>query len=64
LSLSVALADANVLVPRTLRDYIVYSAKSGAFQLRWSQTIPDEMSRNTSGSSGSVPRTQPNVNTD
>lgn len=46
MSLSVALADANVLVPRTLRDYILYSAKAGAFQVHWTQVILDEMSRN------------------
>ncbi|HEY8788117.1 MAG TPA: PIN domain-containing protein [Actinopolymorphaceae bacterium] len=46
MSLSVALADANVLLPRTLRDYVVYSAKVGAFQVHWSQSILDEVSRN------------------
>ena len=46
MSLAVALADANVLIPRTLRDYIVYAAKAGAVQLHWSQATLDEMSRN------------------
>lgn len=46
MSLSVALADANVLIPRTLRDYFVYAAKVGALQIHWSQPILDEMSRN------------------
>ena len=46
LSLSVALADANVLISRTLRDYIVYTAEAGAMQLHWSQPILDEISRN------------------
>lgn len=46
MSLSVALADANVLIPRTLRDYFVYAAKLGAMQIHWSQPILDEMSRN------------------
>ncbi len=46
MSLSVALADANVLIPRTLRDYVVYAAKAGAVQLHWSQLILNEMSRN------------------
>lgn len=46
MNLAVALADANVLIPRTLRDYIVYTAKAGAIQLHWSQAILDEMSRN------------------
>src|SRR5690606_13318759 len=43
---SVTLADANVLIPRTLRDYVVYAAKAGAIELHWSQPILDEMSRN------------------
>lgn len=43
---SVALADANILIARTLRDYVVYSAKMGAFEVHWSQGILDEMSRN------------------
>ena len=46
MSISVVLADANVLIPRTLRDYIVYLGKAGAYQLHWSQSILDEMSRN------------------
>lgn len=46
MSLSVALADANVLIPRTSRDYVVYAAKAGAMQLHWRQPILDEMSRN------------------
>lgn len=46
MSLPVALADANVLIPRTLRDDVVYAAKAGAVQLHWSQAILDEMSRN------------------
>jgi hypothetical protein len=29
----VTLADANVLIPRTLRDYVVYAAKAGAIEL-------------------------------
>jgi len=45
LSLSVTLADANILVSRTLRDYFVYAAKAGALQIHWSQSILDEMSR-------------------
>lgn len=46
MSPSVTLADANVLIPRTLRDYIVDAARSGGLQLHWSQPILDEMSRN------------------
>ncbi len=55
MSLSVALADANVLIPRTLRDYIVYAAKAGALQLHWSQPILDEMSRNLVAKFGFTP---------
>lgn len=46
MSLSVALADANILVSRTLRDYFVYAAKLGALDIRWSETILDETTRN------------------
>jgi hypothetical protein len=45
LSHSVVLADANVLIPRTLRDYTVYLGKAGAFDLHWSQAILDEVSK-------------------
>jgi phosphoglycerate dehydrogenase-like enzyme len=40
------LVDANLLIPRTVRDYVVYSAKTGGIRARWSQGILDEMSRN------------------
>lgn len=46
MSLSVTLADANILVSRTLRDYFVYAAKSGALQIHWSPMILEETSRN------------------
>lgn len=46
MSALVVLADANILIPRTLRDYVVYLGKAGAFDLHWSQTILNEMSRN------------------
>lgn len=55
MNLAVALADANVLIPRTLRDYIVYAAKAGAIQLHWSQAILDEMSRNLIAKFGFTP---------
>lgn len=44
--MSIALADANILVSRTLRDYVVYAAKLGAVELHWSETILDEVTRN------------------
>lgn len=46
MSLSVTLADANILISRTLRDYFVYAAKLGALDIHWSETILDETTRN------------------
>ena len=46
MSLSVTLADANVLFSRTLRDYFVYAAKLGAIDIHWSAGILDETARN------------------
>ncbi len=36
------LADANILISRTLRDYVVYAAKLGALDLHWTEAILDE----------------------
>jgi predicted nucleic acid-binding protein len=44
--ISVVVADANILFSRTLRDYFLYVADEGAIEIRWSQQILDEMSRN------------------
>ncbi len=49
MSLSVTLADANILISRTLRDYFVYAAKLGALDIHWSDGILDEASRNLIG---------------
>jgi len=46
LTISVVLADANILYSRTLRDYFLYAADAGALEVHWSQQILDEMSRN------------------
>lgn len=46
MSLSVTLADANILISRTLRDYFVYAAKLGALDIHWSETILNETTRN------------------
>jgi len=46
LTISVVLADANILVSRTLRDYFLYAADNGALEIRWSGQILAEMSRN------------------
>jgi len=46
LTISVVLADANILYSRTLRDYFLYAADEGALEIHWSQQILDEMSRN------------------
>ncbi len=46
MSLSATLADANILISRTLRDYFVYAAKLGALDIYWSDVILDETTRN------------------
>lgn len=46
MSPSVTLADANILISRTIRDYVVYAANVGALQIHWSPSILDETSRN------------------
>jgi len=46
LTISVVLADANVLFSRTLRDYVLYAADEGAIEVHWSREILAEMSRN------------------
>ena len=46
MTISVVLADANILYSRTLRDYFLHAADEGALEIHWSQQILDEMSRN------------------
>ncbi len=46
MTISVTLADANILISRTLRDYFVYAAKLGALDIHWSESILDETTRN------------------
>lgn len=46
MTISVTLADANILISRTLRDYFVHAAKLGALDIHWSETILDETTRN------------------
>jgi predicted nucleic acid-binding protein len=46
LTVSVVLADANILFSRTLRDYVIYAADEGAIEIHWSRQILAEMSRN------------------
>lgn len=46
MTVSVVLADANILFSRTLRDYFLYAADQGAIEIRWSRPILHEMSRN------------------
>lgn len=46
MTVSVVLADANILFSRTLRDYLLYADDEGAIEIHWSQEILDEMSRN------------------
>lgn len=52
MTVSVVLADANILFSRTLRDYFLYAADAGAIEIHWSQQIFDEMSRNLRASLG------------
>jgi predicted nucleic acid-binding protein len=42
----VALYDANVLYPSTIRDVLIRMAQMGLFQARWSAMILDEVFRN------------------
>ena len=46
MTISVVLADANILFSRTLRDYFLYAADEGAIEIHWSRQILAEMSRN------------------
>jgi predicted nucleic acid-binding protein len=46
LTVSVVIADANILFSRTLRDYVLYGDDVGGFEVRWSPAILAEMSRN------------------
>jgi predicted nucleic acid-binding protein len=39
LTISVVLADANILFSRTLRDYVLYAADEGAIEVHWSRQI-------------------------
>lgn len=55
MTVSVTLADANILISRTLRDYFVYAAKLGALDLHWSGAIADETTRNLIGTFGFTP---------
>ena len=43
---AVALLDANVLYPASLRDLLMQLAFSGLYKARWSAEIDDEWSRN------------------
>ena len=43
---TVAVLDACVLFPFTLRDTLLRAAADGLYELRWSSTILDEMERN------------------
>ena len=46
MTISVVLADANILFSRTLHDYVLYAADEGAIEVHWSREILAEMSRN------------------
>ena len=51
---TVALYDANVLFPPSLRDFLVWLAITGACQARWSDVIHDEWIRNVLASRPNV----------
>ncbi|WP_417561729.1 PIN domain-containing protein [Microbacterium sp.] len=42
-TIRVVLADANVLYSRVLRDYLLYVAAEGVFEIRWSASILSEV---------------------
>lgn len=42
----VALYDANVLYPSTLRDVLIRVAQAGLVQAKWTERILDELFRN------------------
>lgn len=52
MTISVVLADANILFSRTLRDYVLYAADEGAIEIHWSRQILAETSRNLRESLG------------
>ena len=44
-TISVVLADANVLYSRSLRDYLLYAAEQEIVNVRWSQAILDDVTQ-------------------
>jgi hypothetical protein len=55
----VVLLDANVLFPFSLRDTLLRAAAAGFYQVRWSQQILDETTRNLVGT-GTMPEEKAN----
>ncbi|NCQ35945.1 PIN domain-containing protein [bacterium] len=53
-SAPIAVVDANLLFPLTLRDPMLRAAAAGFFQLRWSAQILDEVERHLV-STGTIP---------
>lgn len=51
-SVPVTFVDANILFSRVLRDYFLDSAHTGALEIRWSQEVLNDMSRNLRASIG------------
>jgi hypothetical protein len=41
--LRIYVADANVLYPRSLRDYLLYAMRARLISVRWSAKILDEV---------------------
>jgi hypothetical protein len=59
LTISVVLADANILFSRTLRDYVLYAADEGAIEVHWSREILAERCPATCARTWASARTAP-----
>jgi len=55
MAVPVAVLDANVLFPASLRDTLLRAASAGLYQLHWSDEILDELYRNLIGKKGMAP---------
>jgi len=55
MAVPVAVLDANVLFPASLRDVLLRMASAGMYRLHWSDEILDELRRNLIGKRGMEP---------
>ena len=46
----IVFADANILIPRVLRDYVLYADEAEAIFVTWSELVLDEMTKNIASS--------------